>query len=154
MRNSLLTRAARASVAGTLLFSLGLAPALARVGAAHSSVAFVHGRPLGLRASNHFDFKRHAFERFDRHRFGFNRFRGNQLGLGLGFWGGQWGYSGDPPPSEPIIVGGGGPPVVINLDAGAGGGEIGGGYVGGCVIHKLMYDPAGKFVGERQIPAC
>ena len=151
MRNSLLTRAARASVAGTLLLSLGLGPALAHVAAAHSSVAFVHGRPLGLRASNHFDFKRHAFDRFDRHRFGFNRFRGNQLGLGWGLWG----YSSDQPqaPSEPIIVGGG-PPVVINLDAGVGGGEIGGGYMGGCVIHKLMYDPAGKFVGERQIPAC
>jgi hypothetical protein len=25
---------------------------------------------------------------------------------------------------------------------------------GGCVIHKLGYDSAGKYVGERQIPGC
>jgi len=25
---------------------------------------------------------------------------------------------------------------------------------GGCVIHKLSYDTAGKYVGERQIPGC
>jgi hypothetical protein len=25
---------------------------------------------------------------------------------------------------------------------------------GGCVIHRLMYDHAGKYVGERQTPEC
>ncbi len=27
-------------------------------------------------------------------------------------------------------------------------------YGGGCVIHKLMYDSNGKYVGERQSPQC
>jgi hypothetical protein len=25
---------------------------------------------------------------------------------------------------------------------------------GGCVIHKLIYDGSGKYLGERQIPGC
>jgi hypothetical protein len=25
---------------------------------------------------------------------------------------------------------------------------------GGCVIHKLIYDRAGKYIGERQTPEC
>jgi hypothetical protein len=25
---------------------------------------------------------------------------------------------------------------------------------GGCVIHKLAYDGAGKYLGERQTPRC
>ena len=141
---SISRRPACALAAGTFGLLISVAPALAHVAGppAHSS----------LRAFNRFDFNRHAFNRFGHHRF--NRIGRNQLGLAdWGYSGGPWDYSGGQPPA-PIIVGGGGPPVSINLYTGAGGGEIGGGYTGGCVIHKLLYDRAGKFVGERQIPAC
>ena len=40
------------------------------------------------------------------------------------------------------------PPTMIGSDAAAGA------YAGGCVIHKLIYDSNGKYVGERQIPLC
>ena len=55
--------------------------------------------------------------------------------------------------SEPIVVGEGAP-VIINVGAGAESGDAGGGYGGGCVIHKLIYDSNGKYVGERQSPQC
>ena len=29
-----------------------------------------------------------------------------------------------------------------------------GAYAGGCVIHKLIYNSNGKYVGERRIPLC
>jgi hypothetical protein len=92
---------------------------------------------------NRFGFNRFGFNRFNR--FGSNRFDGNQLAIGGG-WGG-WGWGGVPAStgaSEPIIVGDGAP-VIIN---------VGAGYGGGCVIHKLLYDSNGKFVGERQSPQC
>ena len=55
--------------------------------------------------------------------------------------------------SEPIIVGDGAP-VIINIGADPAPGRPGAGYGGGCVIHKLIYDSDGKYVGERQSPQC
>ena len=59
MRNSFLMRAARASVAGALFFSLGLTPALARMAAfphggpvGRPGMAFGHGQPFGARGLN------------------------------------------------------------------------------------------------------
>jgi hypothetical protein len=110
---------------------------------------------------NRFGFNRFSGKRFDRfgsnrfNRFGFDAFGRNQLGVGgWGGWG--WdGWSGAPVstgPSEPII-GGGGAPVIINIGAdpkpSAAAAEA-----GGCVIHKLIYDSNGKYVGERQSPQC
>jgi hypothetical protein len=120
---------------------------------------------------NRFGFNRFGPNRFDRFgfnrfnhlnrfdRFGFSHFGWNANGWGwnqLGVTG--WGYWGDPisaptAPSEPIIIGCG-PPLVVNVVAGSGTGAAGGGYTGGCVIHKLIYDRDGKHVGERQTPEC
>jgi hypothetical protein len=183
MRTSLVTRAARACAAATLVFSLSLAPSFARMGGpAGASFArpafgaghFAHFASRGF--NRRFDFDRFAFHRFgpnrfDRfgfnrfNRFGFNRFNGfglnrfgrNQLVIGGWGWGGWDGWGGvtEAPTgaSQPIIVGDGAP-VIINVgaDPGLGGADVG--YGGGCVIHKLMYDSNGKYVGERQIPQC
>jgi hypothetical protein len=70
---------------------------------------------------------------------------------GLGYWGDP--ISAPTAPSEPIIIGGG-PPLVVNVVAGSGTGDAGGGYTGGRVIHKLIYDRDGKYIGERRTPEC
>ena len=96
-------------------------------------------------------FNRFGFNRFNR--FGFNRFGGNQLligGWGWGDWGGAPASTGA---SQPIIVSGGAP-VIINVGADPSQGDASAEYGGGCVIHKLMYDSNGKYVGERQSPQC
>jgi hypothetical protein len=177
MRISLVTRVARACAAATLVFSLSLAPSSARMGGPVGRPAFgpghfSHFTPRGF--NRRFDFDRFGFNRFgpnrfDRfgasrfgpnrfNRFGFNRFGGNQLfvgGWGWGDWGwdGWGGASASTGASEPIIVGDGAP-VVINIGADPGRGDTGAGYAGGCVIHKLIYDHDGKYVGERQSPQC
>jgi hypothetical protein len=172
MRISLVRRAASACVAATLAFSLSLAPSCARMGGpagrpAFGSGHFSHFAPRGL--NRRFDFDRFGFNRFGSkrfgsnrfgfNRFGFNRFGSNRFGenqLAIGGWG-DWGggdWGGAPVStgaSEPIIVGGGGP-VIINVGADPPSG--GAGYAGGCVIHKLVYDHDGKYVGERQSPQC
>jgi hypothetical protein len=177
MRISLVMRAARACVAATLVFSLSPAPSSARMGGpvgrpAFGTGHFSHFTPREF--NRRFDFDRFGFNRFGPNRldrlganrfgrFGFNRFGlgafgGNQLsvgGWGWGDWGGS-GYWGGPVStgaSEPIIIGGG-PPVIVNIGAGAGPGDAGGGYGGGCVTHKLIYDSDGKYVGERQTSQC
>src|SRR5207244_4112624 len=77
MLSSLLTRAARASAAGTLFFSLGLAPALAHMAAfpmaghaARPTIGAGHFPPFGFR----------GFDRFASHRFGFDHFGFNRFG--------------------------------------------------------------------------
>ena len=114
-------------------------------------------------------FDRFGFNRFNRfgstrfNRFGLNRFGGNQFAIGGWGWGGGgwdgggWGDWGGAPvstgASEPIIVREGAP-VIINIGADSAPSDAGAGYSGGCVIHRLMYDSNGKYVGERQIPQC
>jgi hypothetical protein len=177
MRISLVRRAASACVAATLAFSFSLAPSSARMGGPAGRPVFgpghlSHFAPRGLNRRFDFDrfgfnrfgsdrFNRFGFNRFGFNRFGFNRFGGNQLALGGWGWGGWsgndwgWGDWGGAPvstgASEPIIVGGGAP-VIINVGADPPSG--GAGYAGGCVIHKLIYDHDGKYVGERQSPQC
>ncbi len=182
MLTSLLTRAARASVAGSLFCSLSLAPALAHMAslpmarAAHPTIGGGHSLLFGARGFNHFHLERFGFDhfgfnrfgpnRFDRfgfgrfNRFGFNRFgrngnawNGNQLGVtGWGDWGGA--FSAPAAPTAPIIIGGGGPPVVISVNAGPSASDVSGGYRGSCVIHLLNFDGSGKYVGEKQYPEC
>ncbi len=163
MRISLAIGAARASFAATLVFSLGLSPSFARMGGsaggsfARSGIAmghFSHFAPRGFKgrsAAGRFAFNRFGPNRFDR--FGFNHFNrfGNQFLIGG--WGGWSGYSAPAAASEPIVVGGG-PPVIINIGVDPTQGDAASAYMGGCVIHKLMYDSNGKYVGERQIPQC
>jgi hypothetical protein len=174
MRISLATRAARACVATTLVFSLALTPSYARMGGeggasfarpAFGTAHFPHFAPHGFNRRfdlGHFSFNRFGPNRFDRFganrfgRFGFNRFGGGQLFVGG--WGG-WGWDGwggaavSSGASEPIIVGDGAP-VIINIGAHPEPGGAGAGYGGGCVTHKLIYDSAGKYVGERQTSQC
>jgi hypothetical protein len=171
------SRAARASVVGTLFLSLGFAPALGHMAplaaaGAHHAIGRSQFNRFGFRGFNRFGFNRFDFDRSGANRFGFGRFgfdrfgvnrfgrngwNGNQLGFG------GWGYWDYPPsaptePAAPIIVGGGGPPAVINVypsaavgpSAAAGASEA----LGGCVIHQLQYDGAGNYVGERQSTNC
>jgi hypothetical protein len=161
MRISLVSRAACACVTATLVFAFSFAPSYARTGggASFGRPAFGAGHsprfaPRGF--NGRFGFNRFGSKRFERfgfnrfNRFGFNRF-GNQLLLGGWGWDGWGGYSVPAAASEPIILGDGAP-VIINV--GAEPAAPGAGYEGGCVIHKLIYDSAGKYVGERQSPQC
>jgi len=167
MRISLGSRAARAC-AVALIISLSAAPSFARMGgvggASFGRRAFGAGHfprfaPRGF--NRRFDSDRFGFNRFgpkpvDRFgfnrfgRFGFNRF-GNQLLIGGWGWDGWGGVPISTGVSEPIILGDGAP-VIINV--GADPAPRGAGYEGGCVIHKLIYDSAGKYVGDRQSPQC
>jgi hypothetical protein len=157
MRISLATRAARACVATTLVFSLGTTRSFARMGGAGGALSarsalggghFPHFASPGF--NRRFDFDRFGANRFGR--FGFNRFGGGQLFVGGG-WGGWGGGPFSTGASEPIIVGGGAP-VIINIGADPEPGGAGSGYAGGCVTHKLIYDSTGKYVGERQTSQC
>jgi hypothetical protein len=157
MRISLIRRAASACVAATLAFSFSLAPSSARMGGPAGRPAFgpghfSHFAPRGL--NRRFDFDRFGFNRFGFNRFnrfGFNRFGGNQLAIGGWGWGDWGGYPVSTGASAPILVGDGAP-VIINVGADPPPG--GAGYAGGCIIHKLIYDHDGKYVGERQSPQC
>jgi hypothetical protein len=181
MRISLVMRAAGACAAATLVFSLSTAPSSARMGGsggapfgrpAFGGGHFSHFAPRGFNRGfdfnrfgfnhfrpsrfDHFGFNRFGPNRFDHfgfNRFGFDSFGGNQLfggGWGWGDWGGGPVSTGA---SEPIIIGGG-PPVIINIGADSPSGGAGAGYGGGCVTHKLIYDDAGKYVGEHQTSQC
>ena len=172
MRIPLSLRVARACAAATLIFSLSLTPSFARMGGsggrpASGSGHFSHFTPRGFNrgfAFNRFGFNRFSPNRFNRfgfnrfNRFGFNRFGGDQLLIGGG-WGGEgwggwgWGDWGGASISGPIIVGDGAPGI-NNVGADPGRDDAGPGYAGRCVIHKLIYDRDGKFVGERQSPQC
>ena len=181
MRISLALRAARACAAATLIFSLGLSASSARMGGAggahfarppfgggHFPRFASHGFN-GRFEAGRFGFNRFGLDRFDRfgfsrfNRFGFSRFGGDQFAIGGWGWGGGgwggWGWDGwDSAPVstgayEPIIVREGAP-VIINIAADRGPGDEGNASCGGSVIHKLMYDSNGKYVGERQTPQC
>jgi hypothetical protein len=163
MRISLATSAARACVATTFALSLSFAPSYARMAgtagapSARSALGgghFAHFASPGF--NRRFDFDRFGANRFGRFgfdRFGFNRFGGGQRFVGGWGWGGWGGGPFSTGASEPIIVGGGAP-VIINIGADPEPGGAGAGYGGGCVTHKLIYDSAGKYVGERQTSQC
>jgi hypothetical protein len=160
-------RVARACTLATLVFSLDLSPSFARMGGSaggsfgHSSFGMGHAShfaPHGFNSrfeTGRFGFNRFGPNRFDRFGFHrFNRFGGNQLLVGGGWGWGCWsGYSASAA-YEPMSAGGGAP-IIINISVDPGPGNTGDGALsGGCVIHKLTYDNAGKYVGERQIPHC
>ena len=177
MRISLATRAGRACAVATAVVSLSLAPAFARMGGGPAGGSFAHPAfgighlshfaPRGFNrrfAFDRFSFNRFRPNRFDRFganrfgrfgfsRFGFGPFDGNQLFIGGWGWDGWGGVPVSTGTSEPIIVGDGAP-VIINIGADPSPGRPGAGSRGGCVIHKLIYDSDGKYVGERQSPKC
>jgi hypothetical protein len=160
MRTSLVTRAARASLAASLVLPLNLGPSYARMGGsaggsfARSSVGTGHFSRFAAHGFNRrFDAGRFGLNRFAPsrfNRFGFDRFGGNQLFIGGWGWGG---FPASAAASEPIVVGAVAP-LIINVGADPTAGDARGAFTGGCVIHKLTYDSNGKYVGERQIPLC
>jgi hypothetical protein len=154
MRFPLSFRVARACALATLLLSLGPAPSFAHMGAGPGPAA----RPgPGFDRSPHFA-ARGFNQRSEAGRSGFNRFalnRFHRFGRNPLFAGGGWGWGGQFPAaaSAPIVVGESAP-VIINIGADQDPGDAGGALTGGCVVHKLIYDRNGKYVGERQIPHC
>jgi hypothetical protein len=151
---TLATRAVRACAAATLVFCFSFTPSYARMGAGGAPFArpafgmghFSRFTPHGF--NRRFDFGHFGFNRFGPNqfdRFGSSRFNRNPPCVGGWGWGG---FSVSTAASEPIVVGGGAP-VIINIRA-----DPGPSGARGCVIHKLMYDSNGKYVGERQSQQC
>jgi hypothetical protein len=155
-------RAARVCSIATLLLPLGLTPSFAHMGGGRGPVArpgpgFGHSSHFASGGFNRrvepgrFGFNHLGPNRFDRFGFHhFNRYGGNPL---LGWGWGDWGGFPTSGTSKPVIVEEGAP-VIINIGLDSGPVDAGGALSGGCVIHKLNYDNAGKYVGERQIPRC
>ena len=126
--------------------SLDLEPGspVMRPGFVHS-----HGRTLGWRNTG-----RQSWTWRSQNRWSRNGWFSNQGGFyGSGFWFSPYGFadaasgaSGD----APVIVVGGPlndfpAAVTENADRNS---------ESGCVLHKLIYDESGKYVGERQTPEC
>lgn len=154
MRTSLAMRAACASAAVTLFLVSGPQAAFAHgqmsSGAPAMRPGFVHshGSTAGRRSAGRQPWPWRSQNRWSRN----GRFW-NQGGFGSGFWYSPYGYSGAASGS------GGGVPLLIVVGApsfndfpAAPNGDPG--PQGGCVIHKLAYDSAGKYVGERQTSGC
>jgi hypothetical protein len=172
MRISLLMGAARASAAAALFVLLGAPAALS-----HATpfglglrVVTVHGHPQwgasrgwtnawawrgqnGWSRSNRWiGWGRNAWR---WNGWGPNGQYWNQAGLaGFGYWSSP--YASADPATTP---GGDGPQVVIGAPEvtfypATAPQSFDGTYEGGCVIHKLIYDRSGKYVGERQTPEC
>ncbi len=109
-----------------------------------------HDRTLGWRNSG-----RQSWSWRSQNRLSRNRWNWTWGGLyGSGFWYSPYGYA-----DSSSGVGGSGPVIIVaapsfnDFPAAAPEGADPA-SPGGCVIHKLNYDRAGKYVGERQIPAC
>jgi hypothetical protein len=154
MQYSLSSRAARACALATLVFSLGLSPSFARMGGSAGG-SFAHSS-FGTGHASHF--ASHGFNpRFETGRFGFNRFgpnRFDRFGRNQLLVGGGWGWGGySASAAPPPHFDGDGAPIIINIGVDPATGDAGA-LRGGCIIHKLTYDNAGKYVGERQIPHC
>ncbi len=85
---------------------------------------------------------------------GYGRFRNGGGFYGPGFWYGPYGYGyGD------AGAGGAGPVIIVvgapaASDFPASPAAADPSPEGGCVIHKLNYDSAGRYVGERQTARC
>ena len=171
MVQSLFLGAARALLAGTLLVAWSPAPLLAHGLAASGPRAsgvgrwsghwprayygrgdFGQGWRWGWNGWDRYDLRRFGWGHDGRGRYGWGR-NGTGYGYGLGYWSGADGYA------EPTVVGVGGAPLVFapSLTVYAPAASPSGDAAeagGGCVIHKLEYDPQGHYVGERQYSAC
>jgi hypothetical protein len=164
MRTSLPMRAVCVSAAVTLLLSFGLERPLARTQSAFRSpvmrpgIVHGHGEVRGRRDEGRnflAFFGRNGRDRFNRNRFSRNNGFWNQGGFyDSGFW-----YSPDAFADPASGAGGGAPLVVIGAPTltvypAAAAESFDQRPQAGCVTHKLMYDEAGKYVGERQFSQC
>jgi hypothetical protein len=154
MRISLSTGAGAACAVLALVLSLSAEAAFAHGSASFGAPAMraggVHGHASGPGWRNN-SRSSWAWRGQNHFRWGRNGRFGNQFGLLGGYWPYGFSDSGDG-------AGGGGALVVIgapvlNVDPAAASASLGG-PEGGCVIHKLLYDRTGKYVGERQTPEC
>jgi len=156
MRASLSMRAAAASAAVMLFLSPGLEAALAHSQASFRSpgirpgLVHSHGQALGWRNGGRQSWTWRSQNRWSRN----GRFWNYGGFYGSGFWFSPYTYA-----DASSGVSGGAPVIVVgapsfndfpaavdeNADPKA---------EGGCVIHRLSYDSAGKYVGERQFPQC
>ncbi len=157
MRTSLPMRAVSASAAVALFLSLGLEAAFAHPQASFGppvmrpGIVHGHGQPPGWRNGARSSSAWRGWNRGDRWSRDGRFWNGGGI-LGGGFW-----Y----PPYGLADAGGGGGGSLIVIGASAPGiypaASIGGFEAnsgGGCVIHKLIYNANGKYIGERQTPEC
>ena len=179
---SLFKRAARALLAGSLLLASSLAPAfphsfsapgprasMAHWGGAHGQrvfggrghfladrgTAFARGWTWGRKGWgwNGWTHDRLAYYGWGRGgwrgRTGWNAGFGDGSGYGGAYWDGY---------GQPAVVAGGAPPLVfapsVTVYAPSAPGRGDEAVAGGCVIHKLEYDSAGNYVGEKQYSGC
>ena len=179
---SLFKRAVRALLAGSLLLASSLAPAfphsfsapgprasMAHWGGAHGQrvfggrghfladrgTAFARGwiwgrKGWGWNGWAHDRFAHYGWSRGGwRGRNGWNGGFGYDSGYGAAYWDGY---------GEPAAVAGGANPLVfapsltVYAPSAPNRGEEA--VAGGCVIHKLEYDSAGNYVGEKQYSGC
>ena len=82
-------------------------------------------------------------------RNGWNAGLGDAYGYGAGYWDGY---------GQPAVVAGGAPPLVfapsVTVYAPSAPGRGDEAVAGGCVIHRLEYDSAGHYAGEKQYSGC
>jgi hypothetical protein len=156
MRTSLSRRAAAAFAAAALFVSLSCEAAIARgqmsfgPPAMRPGIAHGHGSAPGWRSgggsSSTWPGARRDW-RFSRN----GGFR-NRFGLfGGGFWYSPYAFGDTASGLGPVIVVGA-PALNVYPAAIPAGADPS--VERGCVIHKLDYDSAGKYLGERQTPEC
>jgi hypothetical protein len=156
MRISLLMRAAAAFAAVTLFLSPGLEAALAHAQASfrppvtRPAFGASHRQPEGWGNAG-----RQSWGQNGRNRWSRNSWDSNWGGLyGSGFWYSPYG-SADASSGASGVV-----PVIMvgapsfNAFPAAFAEGADPSTEGGCVIHKLIYDGSGKYLGERQTPGC
>jgi hypothetical protein len=155
MRTSPLMRAVSASAAATLFLSLGVEAPLAHGGPSFGAPVMragsVHGHSgaLGWRHGSRSSWAWRGENRWSRN----GRFWNGGGFYGSGFWFSPYAYAdtGSDAGGGPVVAVGA-PTLNIFPAAATEGFDSNSG--GGCVIHKLIYDRAGNYVGERQTPAC
>jgi hypothetical protein len=153
MRTSLPVSSASVSVAVTLFLSLGLERPLAHAQSAFRSpvmrmgIVHGHGQVRGQRDGDRNFWVWRSQDRRNRNGWFWTRDGSD----GPGFWSSPYGFAGPAVGGAPLVVVG---TPALNLDPNATAESFYRRPEGGCVIHRLMYDHAGKYVGERQTPEC
>jgi hypothetical protein len=135
-----------------IFFSLGLQAALAHAQASfmspvmRPSFAHSHGRALGWRNAGRQSWSWRRQNRWSRN----GQFWNYGGFYGSGFWFSPYGFA-DAASGDAMVITIGRPlndfPAAVTESADQN-------SESGCVLHKLIYDESGKYVGERQTPEC